>query len=143
MDKLTLDIDHRGEAARAAVNHGLMNNFDTLAGAIQNGRDESLTEYLPQDIPGYYSYARQFTLDDRFFSTVMGPSFPNHLVTVAATSVNTIDNPINNSNHAWGCDSGPFSRVTAINPHTKKPHQVRPCFNIPTLPDSLNKHHVS
>ena len=25
-----------------------------------------------------------FTLDDHFFSTIMGPSFPNHLVTIAA-----------------------------------------------------------
>jgi phospholipase C len=142
-DRLLLDIGHAGQAAFTAVNHGQMNGFDQLPGAIQNGHDESLSQYRAQDIPSYWTYATDFTLDDHFFSTVLGPSFPNHLVTVAATGANTIDNPIDNSHRAWGCDSGPYSRVNVMNPRTGKVTSVPPCFNMPTLPDALQKDHIS
>ncbi len=44
------------------------------------------------DIPDYFAYARQFTLCDRYFTEVAGPSTPNHLMLVAADSP-FIDNP--------------------------------------------------
>jgi phospholipase C len=37
-------------------------------------------------IPNYWEYARKFTLCDAFFSSLTGPSQPNHLYTVAAQS---------------------------------------------------------
>ncbi len=142
-DHLILDINHGGAAAMRAVDGGAMDDFSLLPGAMQAGRDEALSQFWPRDIPGYWAYARHFTLDDHFFSTVLGPSFPNHLVTVAATSVNTIDNPTNLSHQAWGCDSGLYARVTAVNPTTGRKHQVKPCFNVPTLTDLLDKAGVS
>jgi phospholipase C len=36
------------------------------------------------EIPNYWEYARRFTLCDYFFSSLMGPSVPNHLYTLAA-----------------------------------------------------------
>jgi phospholipase C len=48
--------------------------------------------YKESDIPSYFAYARQFTICDRFFSAVAGPSTPNHLMLVAADSP-LIDNP--------------------------------------------------
>ncbi len=141
-DQLPLDIGHSGRASFTAVNNGAMNGFDKLPGALQNGRDQALTEYRRQDIPSYWAYASHFTLMDHFFSTVLGPSFPNHLVTVAAASANTIDNPVNNSHRAWGCDSGPFSRVRVMSPSTGRVSNVPPCFNMPTLPDTLQKYHI-
>ena len=37
-------------------------------------------------IPNYWDYARTFTLCDEFFSSLMGPSVPNHVYAVAAQS---------------------------------------------------------
>jgi phospholipase C len=69
------DPDHRHEAwmARAA---------DT-AHRVQYGE---------ADIPGYFDYARRFTLCDRYFSEVAGPSTPNHLMLICADAP-IIDNP--------------------------------------------------
>jgi phospholipase C len=49
-------------------------------------------QFVEADIPPYFSYARQFTLCDRYFTDVAGPSTPNHLMLVAADSP-FIDNP--------------------------------------------------
>ena len=142
-DHLLLDVDHSGDAASIAVNHGRMNGFTKLQGAIQNGKNQALSQFWPQDIPGYWSYASHFTLDDHFFSTVMGPSFPNHLVTVAATANNVVDNPINTTQQAWGCDAGPHALVQTTVPRTGKSRYVKPCFRLPTLPVALSSAHVS
>jgi len=45
------------------------------------------------EIPNYWEYARQFTLCDAFFSSLAGPSEPNHLYTVAAQSGGLVNNP--------------------------------------------------
>ncbi len=45
------------------------------------------------EIPNYWEYARRFTLCDRFFSSLAGPSEPNHLYTVAAQSGGMVNNP--------------------------------------------------
>jgi phospholipase C len=142
-DHLLLDIAHAGTAARRAIDGGLMDRFDTLAGAIQNGKDVAMSQFYRQDIPAYWAYASRFTLDDHFFSTIAGPSFPNHLVTVAAQSANTDDNPQNNGKPAWGCDSGPLTQVDQINPRTGAHHYVFPCFNIRTITDEMDQAGVS
>jgi phospholipase C len=51
-------------------------------------------QFVEQDIPGYFDYARKFTLCDNYFTDVAGPSTPNHLMVVAADSP-VIDNPPN------------------------------------------------
>jgi phospholipase C len=142
-DHPLLDVAHAGDAAAFAVDHGRMDRFGDLPGAIQDGTDIADSQYYKSDIPHYWKYASTFTLDDHFFSTIMGPSFPNHLVTIAATSANTVDNPRGQTNHAWGCDGGPYSVVDAINPTTDQHYLVRPCFNMPTLADTLQRAHIS
>lgn len=49
-------------------------------------------QFLEADIPAYFSYARQFTLCDSYFTDVAGPSTPNHLMLIAGDSP-VIDNP--------------------------------------------------
>lgn len=141
-DNTLLDVGHAGEAAALAVNNGRMNRFDLLPGAIQDGKDIADSEYTEKDIPNYWKYAKTFTLDDHLFATIMGPSFPNHLVTVAATSGYTTDNPHGQLLHAWGCDGGSSSWVNGINA-AGKPFLTHPCFNFQTLPDLMQKYHVS
>src|SRR3989475_2662184 len=49
-------------------------------------------QFVEADIPAYFSYARQFTICDQYFTEVAGPSTPNHLMLIAADSP-FIDNP--------------------------------------------------
>jgi phospholipase C len=65
-------------------------------------------QYLQSDIPAYFEYAKRFTLCDNYFTDVAGPSTPNHLMVIAATSP-VIDNPSGN-----------------------------PVFDLPSLPASLD-----
>lgn len=142
-DHTLLDINHAGDAAKVAVANGRMNGFNLLAGAWQDGKDMALSQLHEDDIPNYWAYAQAYTLDDHFFSTINGPSFPNHLATITSGSNNTTDNPVFNTYHAWGCDSGSYTRVAQVNPATGKKHMVFPCFNFTTLPDLLQEKGVS
>jgi phospholipase C len=45
------------------------------------------------EIPNYWEYARKFTLCDHFFSSLMGPSEPNHLYALTAQSAGLVNNP--------------------------------------------------
>ncbi|MGI8824180.1 MAG: phospholipase C [Chloroflexota bacterium] len=142
-DHTLLDIAHAGASAAYAVDSGRMDRFNTLPGAMQDGRDIATSQYRKADIPLYWSYASHFTLDDHFFSTIMGPSFPNHLASIAADSGNAVDNPTGQTHHAWGCDGGAYSMVDAIDPQTGRHYREKPCFDMPTLADTLQQHHVS
>jgi len=53
----------------------------------------TLSYYDWHEIPNYWEYARRYTLCDAFFSSVAGPSEPNHLYTVAARSGGLVNNP--------------------------------------------------
>ncbi len=74
-----------------------------------------LVQFVEQDIPAYFAYARQFTLCENYFSDVAGPSTPNHLMLVAADSP-IIGNP-------------PYYRRGA----------KEPMFKIPSLPALLDE----
>src|SRR5205823_2961357 len=72
-----------------------------------------------------WHWAERFTLGDRFFSSVNGPSFPNHLFTIAAQSGGTHDNPRPDDNvvvtagsgfrKVWGCDARPGQTADVVN----------------------------
>ena len=141
-DHTLLDVGHAGAAAVLAVDNGKMDQFDLLPGALQFGKDVADSQYYPQDIPNYWKYAQRFTLDDHFFSTILGPSFPNHLIAIAANSGGAIDNPHGQLVHAWGCDGGPNSVVNAITPDGTR-FVTKPCFDFQTLPDVLQRNHIS
>lgn len=141
-DHLLLDINHDRASALAAVDGGKMDGFSRLQGAVQNGVDAALTQFYPSDIPGYWQYAKNYTLDDRFFSSILAPSYPNHLVLIAGTGANTIANPINTQGNSWGCDAGVHAAVKVLQP-SGKTRYVRPCFNMTTVVDRLNAAKVS
>ena len=81
-----LDLEHSWETAHAAYDHGTMEGF-----VWAEGSPYTMGYYDERDIPNYWEYARRFTLCDRFFSSEMTGSSPNHVFTVAAQS-----NEINN-----------------------------------------------
>jgi phospholipase C len=102
------DVDHGFDPTVRAINGGLMDQFDL----IPNGGPPDYfgyTQLIEDDIPNYFAYAYSFTLADHMFSSLTGPSFPNHLYTVGAQSGRAINNPTN-SPGVWGCDSPPGAR---------------------------------
>lgn len=48
--------------------------------------DETIGFYNQDDIPFYYDLAQKFAIDDRYFASVLGPTFPNRSYLMAATS---------------------------------------------------------
>src|SRR6266480_4399662 len=43
-------------------------------------------QFVEQDIPSYFAYARQYVLCDNYFTDVAGPSTPNHMMLIGADS---------------------------------------------------------
>jgi len=110
-DRYPHDIDHSSAAALLAINRGKMNQFD-LINLGNPGSGDLLGDYLTcreftaADVPNYFAYAKHFTLGASMFSSLHGPSLPNHLYTIAADSFGIVDNPFHTLNtHTWGCDA--------------------------------------
>src|SRR5438876_9806771 len=72
-------------------------------------------QYRRTNIPNYWRYAERYTLCDRYFTEVAGPSTPNHLMLIAA------DSPI------------------IHNPSRYRLPVGAPLFKLPSLPMSLQK----
>jgi len=48
--------------------------------------DPTMGFYTQEDLPFYYDLAEKFAIDDRYFASLMGPTLPNRLYLMAATS---------------------------------------------------------
>lgn len=81
------DLSHLWNAAHAAYDNGRMDGFVWAEGSAY-----TMGYYDERDIPNYWAYARHYTLCDRFFSSLNGPSLPNHVYMVAAQSGGLIVN---------------------------------------------------
>jgi len=81
------DLAHEWEIVHAAYDNGKMDGF-----VWAEGTNFTMGYYDGRDIPNYWNYARHFTLCDRFFSSQMGLSLPNHVYTVAGQSGGLIVN---------------------------------------------------
>jgi phospholipase C len=142
--RLPQDIVHSYAQALADWDHGRMDGFGYSAFA----RKAAYSEALPKDIPTYWHWAENYVLGDRFFASVNGPSFPNHLFTIAAQSAGTHDNPRPDDDavvsagsgfrKVWGCDARPGQTATVVDPEGYEA-SVPPCFDIPTEGDLLNR----
>jgi phospholipase C len=135
-DRTPRDISHSFQSAVLAINNGGMDQFDLIAGANENGDYLAYTQYTEADLPNYFTYARLFVLADAFFSSLKGPSFPNHLYTVGAQSGGAINNPSNSAGR-WGCDSPANSRVQIEDDEGNLLTPQYPCFDFETLVDEL------
>ena len=81
LQSLPCDMSHEWPVAHAAYDNGRMDGF-----VWAEGTANTIGYYNQKDIPNYWAYAKHFTLADHFFSSLMGPSFPNHVYMVAAQS---------------------------------------------------------
>jgi phospholipase C len=96
IDRSTPDISHAWQAALTAYNDGKMDSFDLIkpgGEVLDNGIPHAYQQASESDIPNYWALARAFGLSDNFFSSLRGPSFPNHLYSIAAQSGGVVDNP--------------------------------------------------
>jgi phospholipase C len=144
-DRVPCDPGHGFQGATLAIDGGKMDKFDLITPncLLSDGKTPLSYSQLQQaDIPNYWQYAQNFVLADHMFSSLTGPSFPNHLYTVAATSGGAINNPGNLTLSRWGCDSNPEARVGVMDSHGKITGQS-PCFDFKTLADSLQTAGIS
>jgi phospholipase C len=97
------DLDHSWVGTHQEANFFHPNN--TLWRALSNGfvrvndkteqldkgvenatEDQTMAFYNQDEIPFYYNLAQNFAIDDRYFASVLGPTFPNRSYLLAATS---------------------------------------------------------
>jgi phospholipase C len=82
----TPSLPHSDKAMVAAVNGGRMDAF--VSAAEEFGASDgalALGYYDGTEIPYYWHLADEYVLADNWFSSVMGPSFPNHLFLFSAS----------------------------------------------------------
>jgi phospholipase C len=96
------DLDHSWFGTHSELNylnpnhgfHGLTDGFvrvndltEQLDGGAESAtEDQTMNFYNQNEIPFYYDVAQKFAIDDRYFSSVLGPTFPNRSYLMAATS---------------------------------------------------------
>jgi phospholipase C len=145
LDRIPIDIVHCYECALQAWNEGKMDGFASVSAPADR---YAYTQFGPKDLPAYWHWAKRFVLGDNFFASAQGPSFPNHLYTIAAQSGGTHDNPIQDLEQlrerhrttglfkAWGCDSVEQAYVP-VEDREGKEVKVPPCFDFLTEGDLL------
>jgi phospholipase C len=140
------NIAHDWISANTAIDVGKMDRFDLIPNGNVNGAYISYSQFGQADIPNYWSYATNFSLADNMFSSLAGPSYPNHLYTIAAQSGGVINNPTLPGGglqpQSWGCDAPPNERVQVIDAAGDL-ESMFPCFDFQTLADTLNNAGVS
>lgn len=158
------DPVHSFGAGLVAINGGRMNCFDQLPGGKEL---EGYVQYRRADIPGYWSYASQYTLADRFFSSVFGPTTVEHLWALSGQS----DRFVSIERESQGGDgvAGQFclddkERMNSFKRLSPSQRKVAfgleegaavselaarfwterwPCTDIQILPDLLQQHNIS
>lgn len=135
------DYPHGWGNAHKAYDTGKMDNFNQ--GACNTAPYPCYQEAQRTDLPNYWSYADNFVLGDNAWSDLEGPSFPNHMYSLAGASGidlqhSAIANPTNNKG-SWGCDAPTAATVKLYNGTTQYP-----CFSgITTMPDELTAAGIS
>ena len=95
-ESITGDLSHASAVAHQAYNGGKMDGF--VAAEKSN---LTMGYYDRSDIPYYWDYADHYVLCDNFFSSEMGPSFPNHLYIASGSN-----GPVNGVSGNWILNGG-------------------------------------
>jgi len=83
----TPDLPHDRASELVDLDHGSNDLF--VAQADRNGAvapNDAVGYYTQSQLEPYFALAHNYTLDDMFFSGVLGPTLPNRLFDLAATS---------------------------------------------------------
>ncbi|MEO8476167.1 MAG: alkaline phosphatase family protein [Actinomycetota bacterium] len=140
------DIPHCYNCNVASIDGGLMDGFNQT----DNADKYAYTQFRKDQITAYWNWAQQYAISDNFFASATGPSFPNHLYTIAATSGGALDNPSQPFSSlrdqqeqgfakSWGCDiAQPGGYVEIVDPEGDLV-KVDPCFDFATEGDLLRE----
>lgn len=101
-ESISHDLSHAWSVAHQAWDNGKMDGFVPAEGSTL-----TMGYYDRSELPYYWDYADHFVLDDNFFSSLMGPSFPNHLYIASGTN-----GPVNGS-YPWILNKGVTDNVGA------------------------------
>jgi hypothetical protein len=135
------DLPHCFNCALAAIDGGKMDGFNQSEYADRY----AYTQFRRNQLPNYWPWAREFVVSDNFFASATGPSFPNHLYTIAAQAGGAIENPWQppaslqamlqrGLARTWGCDIPKGGYVEVIDPEGRHV-RVDPCFDFATAGD--------
>ena len=86
----TPDPDHEWTAMHEIWNHGKNDGFVRMSGT------NAMSYYDETDINFYYKLANDFAIADRYFSSVLGPTYPNRFFLYSGTAFGHIDNSLPN-----------------------------------------------
>ncbi len=86
------DLCHAWECGHEAYDNGKMDGF-----VYASGSNLTLGYFDHHEIPYYWDYASRFVLLDNFYSSLMGPSLPNHLYLIAGQSGGLVRRVLNAS----------------------------------------------
>ena len=137
--RLPSDIPHCYQCAIQAWDQGKMDGFDQPPTG-----NWAYSQLHRSQLPNYWQWAQRNVLFDDFFSSAWGPSFPNHLYTIAAQSGGARDNPRRppkSMSNTFGCDAPPQQKVQVYDSEGNVV-LVPPCFDFRTEGDLLNEAHV-
>jgi len=114
IDVLPHDLGHCFLCGIVAIDGGRMDGFNRMNGLRRlNPHDDArmlgydlqgYTYFTRSGIPNYWAYADRFVLADRFFTSMYGPTFPEHLFTVAASANLIVGNKAGKENPGGYCD---------------------------------------
>ena len=137
-DQRAADMPHCYSCSIQAWDHGRMDGFNQSVYADRYAYTQMTGA---SQMPNYWHWAKRNVLADNFFASAQGPSFPNHLYSIAAQSGGAHDNPVRiprlHSN-TFGCDAPKEELVRVVDEegHVK---EVSPCFDFKTEGDLLNR----
>ena len=95
------DLGHAFAPGLYSINGGKMNGFN----CVSLGEDMiGYSQHSRETLPAYWAYADRFVLADHFFTSMFGPTFPEHLYTVAAQSYGIVDNKTTTNVEGNYCD---------------------------------------
>ena len=141
------DLPHDRAAHLNDVNGGAYDGF----GIGEFGDPWAYTTFEPDLIPGYWQMATDYVLCDNVFSSVAGPSYPNHFFFVAGQSGGVLDNPENIETRptddgqfkSWGCDAVGEHVYVLVKDERGNLTKHDTCFDFRTVPEQLEEAGVS
>ncbi|MFN2594887.1 MAG: phospholipase C [Actinomycetota bacterium] len=158
-DVLEPDLGHSFFDGIEGIDGGKMDGFDQ----VTNGDSlHGYSAFTRKGMPNYWSYADHYVLGDRMFTSMYGPTFPEHLYTIAGYADDVTGNKLE-ADHPNGYCADPTETVyhfTDITKHDSKVimkaedradtgtvgnywSEVRACFNFKTIIDELIHHNIS
>lgn len=154
------NLGHAFQDGLVAVNGGRMDQFDLVAGGSSMA---GYSSYTRSGLPAYWAYADRFVLGDRMFTSMYGPTLPQHLYALAASSKRITHNKIERPSPPGNYCDDPTERlwqfrtlderdrrrimkyeeradVRAVKDYWRK---IRACVDFRVLPDILNDKNIS